>query len=69
MENFDSQGTQSFLICKNQFCHNFSILIPISNFVEKYSLKLKTRIKPLHSRCQLQEAKREGTINRRVPKV
>ena len=69
MENFDSQGTQSFLICKNQLCHDFSILNPILNFVEKHSSKLKTRIEPLHSKCQLQEAKREGTINRTEPKV
>ena len=48
MENFGSQGTQSSLICKNQLCHDFSIVNPILNFVEKYSLKLKTRNEPRH---------------------
>ena len=44
MENSGSQGTQSFLICKNQLCYDFSILSLILNFVEKYSSKLKVQI-------------------------
>ena len=69
MENFGSRRTQSSLICKNQLCYDFSILRLILNFVEKYKSKLEIQIESLHSLCQLQEAKRGRTNNRRASKV
>ena len=35
----------------------------------KIQFEIENSNEPLHSKCQLQEAKREGTINMRAPKV